>query len=106
MLGVFAEFETNLRRERSLRAGVLVSIGCSIAFEAASSPVSASYITAPGLTPARTLRSRTRGPYPQEFGIETWQVSALVAALIEAVPRDASGVEQLDQLVRSRGRRA
>ena len=52
------------------------------------------------------LGVRTRGPYPQEFGIETWQVSALVAALIEAVPRDASGVEQLDQLVRSRGRRA
>ena len=32
------------------------------------------------------LGIRTRGPYPQEFGIETWQVSALVAALIEAVP--------------------
>jgi hypothetical protein len=60
MLGVFAEFETNLRRERSLRAGVLVSIGCSIAFKAASSPVSSSYITAPGLTPARTLRSLKR----------------------------------------------
>jgi hypothetical protein len=45
------------------------------------------------------LGIRTRGPYPQEFEIKTWQVSALVAALIEAVTRDASGVEQLDQII-------
>jgi hypothetical protein len=45
------------------------------------------------------LGIRTRGPYPQELEIKTWQVSALVAALIKAVPRDASGVEQLDQII-------
>jgi hypothetical protein len=40
------------------------------------------------------LGIRTPSPYPQEFVIKTWQVSALVAALIKVVPRDASGVEQ------------
>jgi hypothetical protein len=46
-----------------------------------------------------SLGIRTRGSYPQELRVHMSQISALIAELIKAVPRDASGAALLDQII-------
>jgi hypothetical protein len=45
------------------------------------------------------LAIRTRGSYPQELRIRAPEISALIAELINVVPRDASGAALLDQII-------